>query len=161
MALADSVEKGLSVVILVLREVEHLIEAELVKGDRVERGGHTDVLDGRPVRIAVTVAVYRKVVEDINVDDALLGGEIVVDGLSGGSHRFDERSVALRAFVPLLRKVLPQKMIVLSLAGSVDVRLAVSGSDTDGGVLQRTAESSHRVSLEVRQVDHKIVIGEV
>lgn len=57
--------------------------------------------------------------------------------------------------------VLPQKLIVLSLASRVDVRLAVSGSHTDGSVLQGSTESTHRVSFEVRQVDHKIVIGDV
>ena len=43
----------------------------------------------------------------------------------------------------------------------MDVRLAVSGSHTDGSVLQGSTESTHRVSFEVRQVDHKIVIGDV
>ena len=55
--LADPVEEGLCVVVLVFRKVEHLIEAELVKGDRIEGSYHSDVLYCRLVRITVAVTV--------------------------------------------------------------------------------------------------------
>lgn len=59
--------------------VEDEIETRLVERDRVGRGEDADVSHLRLRRIAVTVAVYGKVVHDIDVEH--LPAEIVVNGL--------------------------------------------------------------------------------
>ena len=42
--LVDALQQGLGVVVLVVREIEDLVQAELVQGHRIKRRGNADVL---------------------------------------------------------------------------------------------------------------------
>ena len=55
----------------------------------------------------------------------------------------------------------PHALHRLLLASSVDVRLAVGGSYADALIFEHTTESAHLVALEVCEVDHEVIVGEV
>ena len=74
-------------------------------------------------------------------------------GLGGSCHRLQESVLILY--------VLPQSFHHLLVAGSVDVSLTVGRRHANAGVLQHAAESAHRVSLEVSQINHEVIVLQV
>ena len=153
MLLVDALDERSVVVVLAGLHVEDDVHACLVECHGVEGGEDAVVLQLHGLRRCHAVAVDGHVVHHGNVDDALALTEVVVYGLCSCSHRLQEAVLILH--------VVPQPFHHLLIACRVDVRLAVGRCHADARVLQHTAQAAHRVSLEVCEVDHEVVVLQV
>ena len=77
-----------------------------------------------------------------------------------GGDRFGRFGHRLQKIV-LRGQAAPQFLGVLGLSGRVNPRFSGRRGDADGDVLDRAAESAHRVPLEMRKNHHEIVLREV
>ena len=100
------------------------------------------------VGMAVAVAVDREAVHDVDVGDARSLPERVGDGFAGFAHGLEE----------MILHAAPG--IGAALSRGVEQALAGTRGEADGNVLDRAAESGHGVTLEVRQHQIGIEIGE-
>ena len=154
--LVDALLEGGGIVAGAVLVVEHKVEAGLVEGHGFGGGEDADVAHARCRRMAVTVAVHRKVVASsssagtphhVDVDDiAAWLLEVVVYSLRRGGHRLEETVLVTAA--PLRG----------AASGGMDIDLADDGRYADALVLQHTAEAAHGVTLEEGEVDHEVVV---
>ena len=133
------------------------VDAGLVQGHRISGGKDAVVFELHGGGMVHAVAVDAHVVHHVDVDDAILLLEIVHHGLRSGSHAFEEAVLVADVFLcPKFRHIEH-----FHLASGVDVGLAVRTGAADAEVLQCAAVAAHRVTLEVVEGDHEVVVGDM
>lgn len=152
-AAVDALDEGRTIVADSGLVVEDEVETGFVKSDGVEGGEDAYVFHLGRGGMSVAVAVDGEVVHDIDVDDAFLALEVVVDGLGGSCHRLEEGVLAVR--------LLEDISGVGVCAGGVYAGLTVRGGDAYALVFEHASEAAHGVALEVGEVDEEVVVGEV
>ena len=151
--LLDALDERTVVVALAGRHAKDDVDASLVERHGVERGEDAVVLEFHWFGRGHTVAVDGHVVHHRDIDDALAIAEEVVHGLSGSRHRLEEPV--------LIFHMRPESLYHLLVTGGVDVGLSVGRCHADGGILEHATETTHGMSLEVCEVDHEVVVGQV
>ena len=133
------------------------VDTGLVEGDGVGAGEDAVVLKLHGGGMVDAVAVDAHVVHHADVDDALSLLEVVRHCLGCCRHALKEAVLVADVFrCPKLGHV-----EFLHLSRGVDICLAVAAGTADTEVLQCAAVSAHRVSLEVVEGNHEVVVGDM
>ncbi len=133
------------------------VHAGLVEGDGVGAGEDAVVFKFHGGGMIDAVAVDAHIVHHIDVDDALPFLEIVRHGLGCRCHTLKEAVLVADVFgCPKFGHI-----EFLHLSRGVDVGFTVAAGATDAEVLQRAAVAAHRVTLEVVEGNHKVVVGDM
>ena len=120
------------------------IDTRLVKCHRVERRKHANVMHVRLGRCGEAVAIHRQTVHDVQIHH--LAVHVADHSLIRFGHRLEK--VILLSFDPL----------VFSHACGMNPTFAVRRGDTNGHVLQRTSETTHRMPFEMRKHEDGIIV---
>ena len=150
--LLDALDERGGVVVLVGLYAVDFVQAGFVECDGIGGSQDADVLHLGRLGMGVAVAVDADVVHHVDVDDVALA-HILLNGIGGSGHRFEEGVLGLG--------VLPALGRLVRHAVTVDVGLAGGGGHADALVLQHAAEAAHHMTLEVGQVDHEAVVLEL
>ena len=149
-ARGDTLFEGFVVVALGWRHIENDVNASLVQCHGVERGEDAVIFEFYGFGMRHTVAINRHIVHYGDVNNLFATVEIIVDSLCRRRHRL-QKSV-------LVVGVLPKSRHGLLITGGVDVCLAVCGRHADACVFEHAAHAAHRMTLEVGEVYHEVVI---
>ena len=147
----------------ILRHEDH-VDARLVDCERIRGGENPDVVHIGFLGVSVAIAVHAQTVQNVDKGDALFVPHVIANALGRFRHGFQELQLVFVA----LRQVEPAapKASRIGATAGVNQRLAgflrgFAASESDGQVLNRSAETSHRMALEVAEDEIRIVILEV
>ena len=127
------------------------VDARLIDGDGVKGGEDADVRHAGIFGGRAAVAVDGEVLHDIYKGN--LAVKVTHHRRGGVCHCL--------AKTQLLGVLIPRLHVAVSRAAGVNAGLARAGRAADGELLERAAVAAHRMSLEVGEYQHGVVVDDV